>query len=98
MSVVAVAVIGLFFIPHWTAVLFVIAFISFLYVNMLGFLYLSGVQINAISYVTLVMSIGLMIDVSIRDSSRDGLCRDDRILIEFLPRFAVHYAYPHAIL
>ena len=64
MSVVAVAVIAVFFIPHWTAVFFVISFISCLYVNMLGFLYISGVQINAISYVTLVMSIGLMIDVS----------------------------------
>jgi len=61
-SVVAVSFIALVFMPHWTAVLFVFPFISILYVNMLGYLYLSGVQINAISYVTLVMSIGLMID------------------------------------
>lgn len=65
LSVVAVSAVALFFIPHWTAVLFVIPFICCLYVNMLGFLYISGVQVNAISYVTLVMSIGLMIDVSI---------------------------------
>lgn len=61
-SLVAVSLIAMFFMPHWTAVLFVFPFISILYVNMLGYLYLSGVQINAISYVTLVMSIGLMID------------------------------------
>ena len=62
MGVIAVNVIALFFIPHWTAILFVFPFISLLYINMLGFLYLAGVQINAVSYVTLVMSIGLMID------------------------------------
>ncbi|CAB9516753.1 Pick C1-like protein 1 [Seminavis robusta] len=62
MGVVAVSVIAMIFIPHWTAVLFVFPFISFLYIDMLGFLYISGVQINAISYMTLVMSIGLMVD------------------------------------
>ena len=62
MSVVAVTVISLFFIPHWTAVLFVFPFITCLCVNVLGFQCISGVQINAISYITLVMSIGLMID------------------------------------
>ena len=62
MGVLAVNVIAVLFIPHWTAVLFIFPFISLLYINMLGFLYLAGVQINAISYVTLIMSIGLMID------------------------------------
>ncbi|CAB9508257.1 Pick C1-like protein 1 [Seminavis robusta] len=62
MGVLSVNLIALFFIPHWTAVLFIFPFISLLYINMLGFLYISGVQINAISYITLVMSIGLMVD------------------------------------
>ena len=62
MGVLAVNAIALFFIPHWTAVCFTLPFISLLYTNMLGWLYVSGVQINAVSYVTLVMSIGLMID------------------------------------
>ena len=96
MGVIAVSVIALLLIPHWTAILFVFPFISFLYIDMLGFLQFSGVQINAISYsklsqhgflcvfglldfldllseltptslrhhpsVTLVMSIGLMVD------------------------------------
>ena len=61
-GVITVSIIGLIFIPHWTAILFVFPFITFLYIDMLGFLYLSGVQINAISYITLVMSIGLMVD------------------------------------
>jgi len=62
MGVIAVNVVALFFIPHWTAVFFCVPFISLLYVNMLGYLYVAGVGINVISYVTLVMSIGLMID------------------------------------
>ena len=61
-GVITVSIIGLIFIPHWTAILYVFPFITFLYIDMLGFLYLSGVQINAISYITLVMSIGLMVD------------------------------------
>jgi predicted RND superfamily exporter protein len=62
MGVVAVSVIALLFIPHWTAMPFTLVFITFLYIEMLGFLYMSDVQINAISYVTLVMSIGVMVD------------------------------------
>ena len=55
MGVVAVSVIAIVLIPHWTAVLFVFPFISFLYIDMLGFLWLAGVNVNAISYITLVM-------------------------------------------
>jgi len=62
MGVASVSVIGLILIPHWTAVLYVFPFITFLYIDMLGWLQITGVQINAISYVTLVMSIGLMVD------------------------------------
>jgi predicted RND superfamily exporter protein len=45
-GIIAVTVIALMFIPHWTAAPFVFAFICLLYANLLGFLYLSGVQIN----------------------------------------------------
>lgn len=62
MGVLAVTVISLVFMPHWSAALYVFPFISFLYIDMLGFLHIAGVQVNAISYITLVMSIGLMVD------------------------------------
>jgi Niemann-Pick C1 protein len=45
-GIIAVNVIAILFIPHWTAVLFVFPFICVLYINLLGFLYLSGVMIN----------------------------------------------------
>ena len=36
MGVASVSIIALIFIPHWTAILFVFPFISFLYIDMLG--------------------------------------------------------------
>merc|ERR1719215_1880362 len=62
LGVSAVSIISLIFIPHWSAVLFVAPIISILYVDLLGFLQLCGVAINAVSYIALVMSIGLMVD------------------------------------
>jgi predicted RND superfamily exporter protein len=62
LGVLSVSFISLVFMPHWTAVLYVFPFLCFLYIDMLGFLYIAGVQVNAISYITLVMSIGLMVD------------------------------------
>ncbi|CAJ1969993.1 unnamed protein product [Cylindrotheca closterium] len=62
LGVSAVSIISLIFIPHWSSVLFVAPIISILYVDLLGFLQLCGVAINAVSYISLVMSIGLMVD------------------------------------
>merc|ERR1712232_767029 len=62
LGVSAVSIISLIFIPHWSSVLFVAPIISILYVDLLGFLQLCGIAINAVSYISLVMSIGLMVD------------------------------------
>lgn len=62
LGVSAVSIISLVFIPHWSSVLFVAPFMSILYVDLLGFLQLCGVSINAVSYISLAMSIGLMVD------------------------------------
>jgi Niemann-Pick C1 protein len=62
LGVSAVSVISLIFIPHWSSIFFVAPIISILYVDLLGFLQLCGVAINAVSYIALVMSIGLMVD------------------------------------
>lgn len=58
----AISMISMVFIPHWSAILFVAPAISILYVDLLGFLQICGVAINAVSYIALVMSIGLMVD------------------------------------
>ncbi|CAB9524076.1 Pick C1-like protein 1 [Seminavis robusta] len=61
-SVVAVSIIGLVFIPHWTAIFFVIPSIVTVYIDLLGLLYFMGVTVNPVSYITLVMSVGLLVD------------------------------------
>jgi Niemann-Pick C1 protein len=61
-GVVAVSVIGMIFIPHWSAVIFVTPMISVLYVDLLGVLQFAGIHVNAVSYVSLIMSIGLLVD------------------------------------
>jgi len=62
LGISAVSIVGLLFIPHWSAIFFVTPLITILYVDLLGFLQLAGISINAVSYVSLVMSIGLLVD------------------------------------
>lgn len=57
-----VTLIALIFIPHISATFFVFPLITVLYVDMLGVLQLAGIAINAVSYVALAMSIGLLVD------------------------------------
>jgi Niemann-Pick C1 protein len=61
-GVVAVTGVAFLFVPHWTAALFVFPLICILYVDLLGVLQWAGVHINAVSYLTMVMSIGLLVD------------------------------------
>lgn len=61
-GVVAVTLIAFFLMPHWTAVLFVFPTILMLYVDLLGTLQLAGLHINAVTYVCLTISIGLLVD------------------------------------
>jgi len=62
LGVSTVSAISLVFIPHWSSIFFVAPIISILYVDLLGFLQLCGVSINAVSYISLAMSIGLLVD------------------------------------
>ena len=61
-GVIAVTVISIFAIPHWTAVLFSAPLVVILYIDLLGFIQFMGVTINSVSYITLTLSIGLMVD------------------------------------
>jgi Niemann-Pick C1 protein len=61
-SVAAVTGVALLWMPHWTAAVFVLPLISVLYIELLGVLQWAGVSINPVSYVSLVMSIGLLVD------------------------------------
>jgi Niemann-Pick C1 protein len=61
-SVAAVTFATLVFIPHWTAVFFAFPLIVALYIDFLGVLQWAGVKVNPVSYVTIVMAIGLLVD------------------------------------
>ncbi|CAB9529309.1 Pick C1-like protein 1 [Seminavis robusta] len=61
-GVLSVTDAALILIPHWSGALFVFPLLSVLYVDLLGFLQLVGVSVNAVSYIAVVMSIGLMVD------------------------------------
>lgn len=61
-SVLAVGLVGFFIIPHWSGMLFIIPIIVILLVDLIGFMQLIGIRINPISYIALVISIGLMVD------------------------------------
>jgi Niemann-Pick C1 protein len=59
---VAVTVVSIVFIPHWTAAFFVTPLVAILYVDLIGVMQMAGIDMNAVSYIGLVMSIGLMVD------------------------------------
>lgn len=61
-GVVAVTGLALLLIPHWSAALFVFPLICILYIDLLGVMQWAGLHINAVTYVALVMSIGLLVD------------------------------------
>jgi Niemann-Pick C1 protein len=61
-GVVAVTGVAFIFMPHWTSSLFVLPLISVLYIDLLGVMQWAGIHINPVSYIALVMSIGLLVD------------------------------------
>jgi Patched family len=61
-GVAAVCLVGFIIIPHWTAICFVGPLIIMLYFDLLGIMQFCGIDINAVTYVTIVISIGLLVD------------------------------------
>ncbi|CAB9497246.1 Pick C1-like protein 1 [Seminavis robusta] len=61
-GVVAVTVLAFILIPHWTAALFVLPFMCILYMDLLGTLQFAGLSINPLTYICLVISVGLLVD------------------------------------
>ena len=53
---------SLVLIPHWSAPLFVFPFICLLYIDLLGWIQIMGLEVNAVTYIGMAMSIGLLVD------------------------------------
>lgn len=62
LGVAAVSLVAALFIPHYSSVLFTFPLVCLSYADLLGFMRWCGVSINALSYVCLTLSIGLMVD------------------------------------
>jgi len=62
LGVVSITAVALVLIPHWTAAFFTLPLICVLYVDLLGVMQWAGINVNAVSYIALVMSIGLLVD------------------------------------
>jgi Patched family len=61
-GVIAVSIISIFFVPHWTAVFYVTPLVCILNVELLGVLQWAGMHVNAITYITVFMAIGIFVD------------------------------------
>jgi Patched family len=62
MGVIAVSIISIFFVPHWTAVFYVTPLVCILNVELLGVLQWAGMYVNAITYITVFMAVGFFVD------------------------------------
>lgn len=61
-GIATVSAFSIFFVPHWSAVLYIFPFMCILYVNLLGLFQMTGLSINVLTYVVLVVSVGLLVD------------------------------------
>ena len=61
-GLLSVMVMSIFFIPHWSGIFLVSPMMIFMYVDVLGILHWFGISINGLSYVSLLMAIGLLVD------------------------------------
>ena len=77
-GVTAVLALAILFIPHWTAAVFVLPVICLLYVDLLGVLQWANVHINAVTYMAVVMAIGLYVDFIMHVLLRYYECKGDR--------------------
>lgn len=68
-GVVAVTFITFVFVPHWTGAVLVCPLITILYINMLGLMNFLGLRINGMTYLCIVVCIGLLVDFLVSKSS-----------------------------
>ena len=61
-GIASVTALAAFLVPHWSASFIMLPLISLLYLDLLGAIQWAGVHVNAVSYISLVLSIGLMVD------------------------------------
>jgi hypothetical protein len=82
-GVAAVSAVTLLAIPHWTGIFFIAPLVMILYVDLLGVIQFSGLNVNSVTYIGLVLSIGLIVDYCmhflLRYIESKGLDREKRV-------------------
>lgn len=61
-GVTAISGLTLLLVPHWSAVMLVMPLMCILYIDLTGFLEVTGQHLNPVTFITLIISIGLMVD------------------------------------
>ncbi|CAB9530727.1 Pick C1-like protein 1 [Seminavis robusta] len=78
----SVSFLALLFIPHWSAAPLVFSMLVVLYIDLMGFIQLCGVSVGPVMYISMVMSIGLMVDyvmhVTYRYMEIDAIDRQEK--------------------
>jgi len=82
----SVSLMSVLFMPHWSGILFVAPMVMILYVDLMGFIQFFGIDVNGVTYVSLLVAIGLLVDYVMhvvlrfyetpKTSSRDAKVRD----------------------
>jgi predicted RND superfamily exporter protein len=83
LGVIAVSCVALIAIPHWTAVIYSAPVVTILYVDLLGVIQFSGLSVNSVTYLGMVLSIGLIVDytyhILLRYVESKGDSREERV-------------------
>merc|ERR1712176_75434 len=70
--------------PHYTSSLYILPLITILYIDLLGMIQISGLGMNAITYIALVISIGLLVDfimhILIKYYESNKITRNDKVV------------------
>ena len=61
-GVASVSAVAFFMVPHWSAAIFVCGTIMMVYIMLLGTMHIAGLYINVVTYIVIVMAIGLLVD------------------------------------
>jgi Niemann-Pick C1 protein len=83
LGVIAVSCVALIAIPHWSAIIYIAPVVTILYVDLLGVIQFSGLSVNSVTYLGMVLSIGLIVDytyhILLRYVESRGSNREERV-------------------
>ena len=84
LGISSVVVFSFLFVPHPAGILFIAPTVCMIYADVLGVMHLCGLAINPVTYISLIMSIGLMVDyvlhIILRYFESQEMSRKDKVV------------------